>query len=560
MDTTVWLPAERYRTGVRNQASCNAGRATKGSARIFYKEGEYRMLETITSINGTVNGVVWGPVGLALLFGTGLVMTVRTGGFQFGRFGHWMKNTIGAIFTNKNVTAHTTKEDMAISQFQSLCTALAATIGTGNIVGVATAIISGGPGAIFWMWVMAILGMMTNYSENVLGIFYRRKNEKGEWSGGAMYYLADGLGAKKGCKTLGRVLAVLFSCFCVLASFGIGNMSQINSIAGNMNAAFHTPYLVTGVALMVVTALIVLGGLKRVAAVTEKLVPLMALFYIVGAVVIVVLHAGNIPAAFRAIFRGAFNLQAAGGGTLGYGISQSLTWGFKRGAFSNEAGLGSAVMVNSSANVKEPVQQGMWGVFEIFADTIVVCTITALVILTTGVVDIESGSVLAGVQDNALVGQAFTAAFGSFGPKFIAISLLFFAYSTVLGWSHYGTKAVEYLFGQKGTRVYKVIFVGMVVVGATMKLGLAWDLSDTFNGLMMIPNLLAVLALSGTVVQITKNYLDRKVNGKEIPPMWSAFAEYQKAEEAEAAEEAKQAREAEALAELEILGGHAVNE
>ena len=327
-----------------------------------------------------------------------------------------------------------------------------------------------------------------------------------------------------------------------------------------MNAAFHTPYLVTGVALMVVTALIVLGGLKRVAAVTEKLVPLMALFYIVGAVVIVVLHAGNIPVAFRAIFRGAFNLQAAGGGTLGYGISQSLTWGFKRGAFSNEAGLGSAVMVNSSANVKEPVQQGMWGVFEIFADTIVVCTITALVILTTGVVDIESGSVLAGVQDNALVGQAFTAAFGSFGPKFIAISLLFFAYSTVLGWSHYGTKAVEYLFGQKGTRVYKVIFVGMVVVGATMKLGLAWDLSDTFNGLMMIPNLLAVLALSGTVVQITKNYLDRKVNGKDIPPMWSAFAEYQKAEEAEAAEEAKQAREDEALAELEILGGHAVNE
>ena len=518
------------------------------------------MVEWITKINGMVNGIVWGPIGLALLFCTGLWMTLRTGGFQFRRVGHWMRHTIGAVFTNKEVTAHTSKEDMAISQFQSMCTALAGTIGTGNIVGVATAIVSGGPGAIFWMWVMAILGMMTSFSENVLGVYYRRKNEKGEWSGGAMYYLTDGLGAKKGCKALGKVLAVLFACFCILASFGIGNMSQINSIAGNMNAAFHTPYLVTGVALMVVTALIVLGGLKRVAAVTEKLVPLMALFYIVGAVVIVVLHAGNIPAAFRAIFRGAFNLQAAGGGMLGYGISQSLTWGFKRGAFSNEAGLGSAVMVNSSANVKEPVQQGMWGVFEIFADTIVVCTITALVILTTGVVDIESGSVLAGVQDNALVGQAFTAAFGSFGPKFIAISLLFFAYSTVLGWSHYGTKAVEYLFGQKGTRVYKVIFVGMVVVGATMKLGLAWDLSDTFNGLMMIPNLLAVLALSGTVVQITKNYLDRKVNGKDIPPMWSVFAEYQKAEEAEAAEEAKQAREAEALAELEILGGHAVNE
>ena len=307
------------------------------------------MLETITSINGTVNGVVWGPVGLALLFGTGLVMTVRTGGFQFGRFGHWMKNTIGAIFTNKNVTAHTTKEDMAISQFQSLCTALAATIGTGNIVGVATAIISGGPGAIFWMWVMAILGMMTNYSENVLGIFYRRKNEKGEWSGGAMYYLADGLGAKKGCKTLGRVLAVLFSCFCVLASFGIGNMSQINSIAGNMNTAFSIPNVVTGIALVILSALVILGGLKRVAAVTEKIVPAMAVMYIVGALIVVGAHFTAIPAAFAAIFKGAFALPAAGGGILGYGVSQAITWGFKRGAFSNEAGLGSSVMVHSSS-------------------------------------------------------------------------------------------------------------------------------------------------------------------------------------------------------------------
>ena len=512
------------------------------------------MVEWITRVNGVINGIVWGPFGLALLFCTGLWMTLRTKGFQFCKVGYWMRHTIGAVFTNKEVTAHTSKEDMAISQFQSMCTALAGTIGTGNIVGVATAIVSGGPGAIFWMWVMALLGMMTSFSENVLGVYYRRKNEKGEWSGGAMYYLTDGLGAKKGCKKLGRVLAVLFACFCILASFGIGNMSQINSIAGNMNAAFHTPYLVTGVLLMLVTALIVLGGLKRVAAVTEKLVPIMALFYIVGAVIIVVLHAANIPAAFGAIFRGAFNLHAAGGGALGYGISQTLTWGFKRGAFSNEAGLGSAVMVNASANVKEPVQQGMWGVFEIFADTIVVCTLTAPVILTTGVVDITSGSVLVGVQDNALVGQAFTAAFGSFGPKFIAISLLFFAYSTVLGWSHYGTKAVEYLFGERGTRLYKVVFVGMVVVGATMKLGLAWDLSDTFNGLMMIPNLIAVLTLSGTVVEITKNYLDRKVGGKNIAPMWSFSDVYQKQEEAEAAAE----EDAEALAELEVL--HASNE
>ena len=365
------------------------------------------MVDIVTRVNNVVNGFVWGPFGLALLLCTGLWLSVRTGFFQFRRMGYWLKHTIGAIFTNKDVTAHTSKEDMAISQFQSMCTALAGTIGTGNIVGVATAIVSGGPGAIFWMWVMALLGMMTSFAENVLGVYYRRKNEKGEWSGGA----------------------------------------------------------------------------------------------------------------------------------LGYGISQTITWGFKRGAFSNEAGLGSAVMVNSASNVKEPVHQGMWGVFEVFADTIVVCTLTALVILTTGVVDLESGAVLAGVQDNALVGQAFTAAFGSFGPKFIAVSILLFAYSTTLGWSHYGTKAVEYLFGTAGSRIYKVVFVCMTVVGATMKLGLAWDLSDTFNGLMMIPNLIGVLALSGTVVDITRNYFARRVRGEDIEPMWSAFEEYQKEEEAEAAAE-----------------------
>ena len=501
------------------------------------------MLEWITQINNAVNGVVWGPAGLALLFGTGLIMSVRTGFFQFRKMGYWLRHTIGAIFTNKDVTAHTSKEDMAISQFQSMCTALAGTIGTGNIVGVATAIVSGGPGAIFWMWVMALLGMMTSFSENVLGVYYRRKNPAGEWSGGAMYYLTDGLGAKKGCKQLGKVLAVLFACFCILASFGIGNMSQLNSIAGNMNAAFGVPTIVTGLALMVVTALIVIGGLKRVAAVTEKLVPVMAVFYIIGALVIVAMHAGNIPAAFGAIFKGAFNLQAAGGGALGYGISQTITWGFKRGAFSNEAGLGSSVMVHASSNVKEPVQQGMWGIFEVFADTIVVCTLTALVILTSGFVDLNTGRMLTEVQGSALVGKAFSTVFGSFGPRFIAVSILLFAYSTVLGWSHYGTKAFEYLFGTKASMGYKVVFVAMVLVGATMKLDLAWDLSDTFNGLMMLPNLIGVLSLSGTVAAITRNYVDRKFHGKRVEPMWSAFAEYQKEEEAEEAPLDKAANE-----------------
>ena len=489
------------------------------------------MFETITSVNGVVNGIVWGPVGLALLFGTGFVMSVRTGFFQFGHFRYWLRNTIGAIFTDRDITAHTEKNDKAISQFQSLCTALAATIGTGNIVGVATAILSGGPGAIFWMWAMAILGMMTNYSENVLGIFYRRKNADGEWSGGAMYYLADGLGSKKGCKKLGRVLAVLFACFCVLASFGIGNMSQINSIAGNMKAAFGIPNIITGVILMVLAGLVILGGIKRIASVTEKLVPFMAIIYVMGALVACILHANQLIPAFAAIFKGAFAMKAVGGGIVGSGIKMALTWGMKRGVFSNEAGLGSSVMVHSSSNVKEPVRQGMWGIFEVFADTIVVCTLTALTVLTSGLVDLDTGKVISSAEGSALVGEAFSTAFGKIGPAFIAVAILLFAFSTVLGWSHYGSKAFEYLFGSQAIIIYRVIFIIFILGGATMSLDLAWDLSDTFNGLMAIPNLIGVIALSPVVCRITKNYVDRKIKGKNVAPMLSAFPEIQKMQE-----------------------------
>lgn len=493
-------------------------------------------MEFIVNLNNFLNGVVWGPIGLALLFIAGLWMTVFTKGFQFTHFAHWMKSTIGAIFTNKHITAHTDKEDRAISQFQSLCTALAATIGTGNIVGVSTAIISGGPGAVFWMWVMAILGMMTNYSENVLGIYYRRKNPDGEWSGGAMYYLTDGLGAKKGCKAIGAVLAVLFSCFCVLASFGIGNIAQVNSIAGNMSSAFGVPTWVTGIAIVVLSAFVIVGGLKRVAAVTEKLIPFMAIAYIAGALVIIALHITAVPAAFVSILKGAFAAKAVGGGILGYGIKSAITWGFKRGAFSNEAGLGSSVMVHSNSNVKEPVQQGMWGIFEVFADTIIVCTMTALVVLTSGLVDLNTGRMLTDVSASSLVGAVFENVFGAIGPKFIALAILLFAYSTVLGWSHYGTKSVEYLLGTKATVIYRVIFVGMSFFSATMDLTLAWDLSDTFNGLMMIPNLIGVLALSGTVAAITKNYIDRTFRGSKIAPMLSVFPEIEAEAAAETAE------------------------
>ncbi len=485
------------------------------------------MLDTISNVIGIVNDFVWGIPMLILLIGTGILMTILTKVFQISHFGHWMKNTLGSIFKDKNVTQHTGEDDKSISQFQSLCTALAATIGTGNIVGVASALIIGGPGAIFWMWIVAFFGMMTNYSENVLGIFYRRKNEKDEWNGGAMYYLRDGLGAKKGCKTIGNVLAVLFAVFCILASFGIGNMSQINSIASNMNAAFNVAPAATGIVLMFLAGFIILGGLKRVAAVTEKLVPFMAVAYIVGAIAVVVVNAGNIGPAFVAIFKGAFALPAVGGGIVGGGIKMALTWGMKRGVFSNEAGLGSSVMVHSSSNVKEPVRQGMWGIFEVFADTLVVCTLTALVVLTSGLVDLNTGVVLSPEVGSALVGQAFGSVFGQFGPMFIAIGILLFAFSTVLGWSHYGSIAFEYLFGNKATKIYKVVFVLFIFLGATMDLSLAWDLSDTFNGLMAIPNLIGVITLSPVVMKITKNYIDREIKHKDVKPMYSAFPDIQ---------------------------------
>ncbi|MDD7451039.1 MAG: alanine/glycine:cation symporter family protein [Treponema sp.] len=481
------------------------------------------MIETITKINNAVNGVVWGTFGIALLFIAGIIMTLVNRGFQFTHFFHWIKLTIGAIFKDKSVTAHTEKENKAISQFQSLCTALAATIGTGNIVGVATAIVLGGPGAIFWMWIMAIFGMMTNYSENVLGIFFRRKGANGEWHGGAMYYLKDGLGGYKGCKWIGVILAVLFSAFCLLASFGIGNMSQVNSIAGNMKSAFNIPSWVTGIGLVILSAIVILGGLKRVAAVTEKLVPVMAILYILGALIVIFAHASIIPAAFTSIFRGAFSVKSASGGIVGYGIQLAITWGFKRGAFSNEAGLGSSVMVHSSSNVKEPVRQGMWGIFEVFADTIIVCTLTALVVLTSGLVDLETGTMVTDSVKSALVGESFATVFGKAGPMFIAIAILLFAYSTVLGWSHYGTTAWGYLFGDKTSVIYKILFVVIIFFGCTMSLDLAWDLSDTFNGLMMIPNLIGVIALCPVVAKITKNYIDRYIHKKDVKSMISAF-------------------------------------
>ena len=493
-------------------------------------------LQVVETVNGKVNSFVWGLPMLILLVGTGILMTCLTKVFQLSHIGHWMKNTIGGIFADKHVTKHTGKEDKQITQFQSLCTALAATIGTGNIAGVSAAIVSGGPGAIFWMWIVAFFGMMTNFSENVLGIYYRRRNERDEWCGGAMYYLKDGLGSKKGCKQIGSVLAVLFSVFCVLASFGIGNMSQINSIATNMKSAFHIPAFVTGVVLMIFAGLVIVGGLKRIATVTETLVPFMAIAYVIGALVVFIMHINHAGEVFGAIFKGAFGMQAVGGGIVGSGVKMAVQWGMKRGVFSNEAGLGSSVMVHSSSNVREPVVQGMWGIFEVFADTIIVCTLTAFAVLSSGLVDLETGAVLSSNESTALVAEAFSTVFGKLGFSFIAIAILLFAFSTVLGWSQYGTKAFEYLFGRRAVIFYQIVFVCFIVIGATMNLSLAWDLSDTFNGLMAIPNLIGVLALSGTVMQITSNYVKRKIKGENIKPMLSALDHIQELHEKEVAE------------------------
>ena len=505
-------------------------------------------LKAVENVNGEINSVVWGAFGLLLLVGTGIIVTILTKFFQVTHIGLWFKHTLGSLF-NKDVIKHS-KEKGSISPFQALCTALAATVGTGNIAGVAAAICIGGAGAVFWMWVAAFFGMMTNYAENVLGIYYRRKNEFGEWSGGAMYYLADGLGRKKGMKLVGKVLAVLFCIFAMLASFGIGSMGQVNKIVSNIASAFDVSALssvevftgvslyniILGAIIMALTALITLGGLKRIANVAEKIVPFMVVLFILGSLAIIGVNYASIIPAFKAIFVNAFCPEAFVGGGIGVVISKVVTQGFKRGVFSNEAGLGSSVMVHSNSNIKEPVKQGMWGVFEVFADTMVVCTMTALVVLTAGGLDggvfnVLTGEIAEGYTDATLVGGAFNSVFswGDIGEKFIAIAMFLFAFTTVLGWSHYGSKAWEYLFGAKTTFVFRIIHVITVIFGAVLTSSLAWDISDTFNGLMMIPNLIGVLVLSPLVVKITKNYLKRN-KGEDIEPMYNVDPEIQKAE------------------------------
>lgn len=492
-----------------------------------------QFIKNITEINSTVNSFAWGWFGLILLLGTGLICTVITRCFQITHFSHWWGKTIGSVLKKDT---HKKQDKGSVSQFQALCTALAATIGTGNIAGVSAAICIGGPGAVFWMWIAAFLGMMTNFSENVLGIYYRKKNPDGEWSGGAMYYLRDGLGSYEGCDGLGKVLAVIFSVFAILASFGIGNMGQINKITLNIESAFFSSLVVPeflgvsivnwliGIALMIVGGFIIIGGLQRIAAFAEKVVPFMACVYVVGALIIVLVNIRNLGPMLLSIFKFAFGPKAVAGGAAGSAIAlwlNTMKNGCKRGVFSNEAGLGSSVMVHSNSNVKEPVKQGLWGIFEVFADTIVVCTMTAIVVLSSGAIDLNTGLVVEGTDDATLVARTFGMVFGKPGEWFVAVAVLLFAFTTVMGWSHYGSKAVEYLFGMKGAKIYRFVFVFMMISGAVMTSSLAWDISDTFNGLMMIPNLIGVLALTPVVVKITNNYVARKIKGEDIEPILS---------------------------------------
>ena len=455
------------------------------------------MVELIANVNSAVNGFVWGVPMLVLLVGTGILMTILTKFFQLSHLGHWFKNTVGGIFHDEHVTKHTEAGDQSISQFQSLCTALAATIGTGNIVGVASALVAGGPGAIFWMWIVAFFGMMTNYSENVLGIYYRRKNSKGEWSGGAMYYLKDGLGSYKGCKQIGAVLAVLFSAFCLLASFGIGNMSQVNSIAANMTSAFSIPATATGIVLVIIGALVIVGGLKRIAAVTEKLVPFMAIAYVIGALVIFFANIGHVGAVFTAIFKGAFGLRAVGGGIVGSGVKLALTWGMKRGVFSNEAGLGTAPMAHAAATSASPLVQASIGMLDTFIDTIIVCTMTGFAILVTG-------QWTSGLTGAAMTSAAFETSLPGIGGIAVTICLTFFAFTTALGWCVYGERCAIYFFGDKAQIPFRIVYCIAIPVGVLTQLDVVWLLADTCNALMAIPNLIAILLLSPVLFKLVK--------------------------------------------------------
>ena len=465
-----------------------------------------------SEIVSCLNGIAWGPWMLILLVGTGIYLSVRVGFLQFRKFGYAMKNTIGKVFNKQSAG------DGEVTPLQAVTTALAATVGTGNIAGVTGAIAAGGPGAVFWMWVSALFGMVTKYAEVVLAIRYRERNAKGDWVGGPMYYIKNGLGKNW------HWLAIIFSLLGALAAFGIGNMTQVNTIAVSINTAIDAfggntaanavmifgqsvPFssLIIGGIIAVIVALVLFGGIKRIGSVAEKLVPLMAVIYILCGLCVIFANFGSLGAIFVKIFKGAFSVEAALGGTFGIAIMTTIQKGVGRGVFSNEAGLGSAPMAHAASSETDPVKQGLYGIFEVFMDTIVICTLTALTLLC----GVESGVDIAWGQSagSELISKAFATVFGTqIGAVIVAVAISLFALTTILSWSLYGSRCCEFLLGTKVVPVYQVIFVAVVLIGASLKLDLVWDIADTLNGFMAIPNLIALLGLSGVVIKLTKDH------------------------------------------------------
>ena len=458
------------------------------------------MIETITAVNQAVNQFIWGVPAMVYIIGVGLLLSVRTGFLQIRKFPYAIKTTIGRMFHKKDAS------DGAMTPFQAVCTALAGTVGTGNIAGVAGAIAIGGPGAVFWMWCSALLGMCTKFAEVTLAVHYRERSETGEWVGGPMYYIKNGLSKHW------QFLAVLYSLFGVLTVFGTGNATQVNTIVAAIDTALleygvvgggalSTLNLVVGIAVAMLVAMVLLGGIKRIGSVSEKLVPFMALFYIVLSVGVMVLNFERLPYVFESIIAGAFNPAAFTGGTIG-SLFVSMQKGVSRGIFSNEAGLGTGSIAHACADTKKPAKQGMFGIFEVFADTIVICTLTAMVILCSGTT-VNYGTA-AGAE---LTISGFTTTYGGWASIFTAVALCCFAFSTIIGWGLYGSRFLVFLCrSDKVAKPFFLVYSFVSILGATMDLGLLWSIADTFNGLMSIPNLLALLLLSGTVVRLTKEF------------------------------------------------------
>ncbi len=465
------------------------------------------MLSTIETINQVVNDFIWGVPAMVCIIGVGFYLSCRTGFLQIRKFSYAIQTTIGRMFRKRNAS------DGALTPFQAVCTALAATVGTGNIAGVAGAIAIGGPGAVFWMWVSAVLGMCTKFAEVTLAVYYRETNKEGDLVGGPMYYIKNGLGKNW------QFLAVLFSAFGVLTVFGTGNATQVNTITTAVNSALlscglisegavKTSNLIQGIIIAALVALILLGGVKRIGQVTEKLVPFMALLYIVLSVGIILFRIQALPSVIQAIFEGAFKPAAVTGGAVG-SLFMSMKKGVSRGIFSNEAGLGTGSIAHACADTRKPVKQGMFGIFEVFTDTIVICTLTALVIFCSQV-PVGYGQA-AGAE---LTIQGFISVYGNWVSVFTAVAMCCFAFSTILGWGLYGARCIEFLFSEKVIKPFMVAYSLVAILGATADLGLMWNIAETFNGLMAIPNLIALFLLSGTVVKLTKEYFAGEGAGK----------------------------------------------